>query len=94
MDRKQVKMTIAARRENQPETNASLLGEGVPSSVLPHCIVCGKVPANGIMGGIFVKRQFICDCCETKIVNLDREKQSEEQYLTIAGKLKKIWKLA
>ena len=63
-------------------------------SLLPHCIVCGEIPERGIMGGIFVQGQFLCDECEQNIVTLDGEALSNEEYLAVADKLKGLWKMA
>ena len=64
------------------------------SSLLPHCLVCGEIPERGIMGGIFVQGQFLCDACEQEIVALDGNVLSRDEYLAVADKLKGLWKMA
>lgn len=97
MDAKQAKVVLqktASKHKKALYVTENGQENLVESSVLPRCIICGKVPENGIMGGIFVKRHFICECCEKNIVALNRETQPEEQYFAIVGKLKQLWKLA
>ena len=65
-------------------------GQQGTASLLPHCMICGEIPENGIMGGIFVQRQFLCDDCEQAIVALDGDAVPYEEYLAMAEKLKKI----
>lgn len=60
------------------------------SSLLPHCIICGEIPERGIMDGIFVQGQFLCEGCEQSIVALDGDAVPHEEYLAVANKLKKI----
>ena len=90
MEQKQILNSVNSDRRNTKNTHNA-------ESLLPKCIICGEVPANGIMGGIFVKGQFLCDCCEQRIVSLDEQKQSPEtmeDYALITSKLKKLWKWA
>lgn len=92
MEREQGRFSQALGMEMWDDGEGAVCGEA--DSLLPHCVVCGKVPPKGIMGGIFVRRQFICDCCEKEIVALDRSVLPEEKYLAVAGKLKRLWRLA
>lgn len=36
--------------------------------LLPRCYMCNQVPENGIRGGIRIKRAFICNKCEEKLM--------------------------
>ena len=64
------------------------------ASLLPHCMVCGEIPEGGIMGGIFVRGQFLCDDCERQIVAMDGDALPQEEYQAVADKLKGLWKMA
>ncbi len=43
------------------------------SNLLPVCFCCGQTPPDGIMGGIFLRRRFLCRQCEEYIANLTVE---------------------
>ena len=36
--------------------------------LLPRCCICNEVPAEGICGGMKIKRNFLCQKCEEAIV--------------------------
>ena len=56
--------------------------------ILPVCIVCKKVPEEGIGDGIFIRRKFLCLDCEKDIAAL---KYGAEKYAKVAGSLRLIW---
>ncbi|MGE5416990.1 MAG: sigma factor G inhibitor Gin [Acidobacteriota bacterium] len=70
-------MDTYIKREPQP------VGE-----LLPRCWLCGKVPDRGIAGGYLVRSRFICEDCETDIVELTVE---NERYSSFVEKLKELW---
>lgn len=92
MERKQV---MAGMEENMPmgsvdkKRHSACCHQG-KASLLPHCIVCGEIPERGIMDGIFIQGQFLCESCEQDIVALDGDAMSSEEYLAVAKKIKKF----
>ena len=59
--------------------------------ILPVCIVCKKVPAGGIGGGIFIRRRFLCLDCEKEIAALCYD---GEKYAKMVGGMRLIWRKA
>ena len=59
--------------------------------ILPVCIVCKKVPADGIGGGIFIRKKFLCLDCEKEIAAL---RHDAEKYARVVGGLRLIWRKA
>lgn len=57
--------------------------------LLPRCYFCGEVPAEGIRGGIKVKKAFICMKCEKEIVLL---KVGAPGYQELMEKIKRVLK--
>jgi len=43
---------------------------GTKDNLLPKCILCNKVPENGIRDGFLLLNQFICSSCEDIILSL------------------------
>lgn len=56
--------------------------------LLPVCLVCGQVPANGIQDGVVVTGNFICLNCEKDLTSV---RQEDSKYLYYVAKLKKLW---
>ncbi len=83
---------LAVGKVNQRKCATHCHKEG--ATLLPHCIVCGEIPEGGIMGGIFLQGQFLCDDCERQIVALDGDRLPQEEYQAVADKLKGLWKMA
>lgn len=68
-------------REIDPSTSIS---KGV---LLPRCCFCGEVPAQGIRGGVIIKKAFICMSCEQDIINLE---VGSSNYRVVINKIKEI----
>lgn len=43
----------------------------VKGQVLPRCVLCEEVPVNGIAGGYLINGMFLCETCESAIVELE-----------------------
>jgi hypothetical protein len=57
--------------------------------LLPRCRVCNKVPAQGIHGGIRLRKAFICSKCEQEITCID---VGSAKYHILVEKIKIILK--
>ena len=57
--------------------------------LLPVCSICQQVPTAGIIGGMKIKRWFLCQSCEIEIVNLNLE---TAHYVEIMNKIKAVMK--
>lgn len=62
---------------------------GSGGKLLPVCSICQQVPTAGIRGGMKIKKSFICQSCETEIVNLT---VGSAHYAEILDKIKAIIK--
>ncbi|HHW62197.1 MAG TPA: hypothetical protein GX404_09860 [Syntrophomonadaceae bacterium] len=58
-----------------------------PNNLLPRCAICEDVPVKGIAGGMKIRRAFICNQCEQKIVTMDVESQ---EYHAMVSTIKNI----
>jgi len=56
--------------------------------LLPVCIICEQVPLEGIMGGLVITGNFICDDCQRELLSIACD---DEKYKVFQEKLKKIW---
>jgi|LSQX01.2.fsa_nt_gb hypothetical protein len=63
------------------------LTSGGGGNLLPRCYFCGEVPAQGIHGGVMIKKAFICSACEQDIVHLQ---VGSTDYRVVINKLKEI----
>lgn len=57
--------------------------------LLPRCAFCNQVPAEGIRGGIKLKRIFLCRQCEWSILTIQT---GTADYQQLMNKVKKIFK--
>jgi len=57
--------------------------------ILPRCGICNQVPEEGIRGGLIIKKAFICNKCQNKMINID---VGSPEYEVILNKIKKIFK--
>lgn len=67
--------------------NALPMAKERKGKILPNCYLCGEVPENGIMGGLKLKKAFICKKCEQEIVRLRIDSPLYEEF---KEKIKKI----
>lgn len=56
-------------------------------NLLPRCAICENVPAEGIAGGMKIRRAFICNQCEEKIVTMD---VGSQEYHAMVSTIKSI----
>jgi|CZCA01.1.fsa_nt_gi hypothetical protein len=56
--------------------------------LLPRCRLCEEVPPRGIRGGYLINGVFICNLCETMILELEA---GTEDYRELLGRIKKLW---
>lgn len=58
--------------------------------LLPRCSFCGNVPAEGIHGGLKLKRLFVCRECEREILTLE---VGTPAYDELMKKIKSLYRL-
>jgi len=49
--------------------------------LLPRCVLCEEVPSRGIVGGYLINGMFLCETCESAILNLNVGSSQYEFYL-------------
>ena len=59
----------------------------VAGQLLPRCALCEEVPPRGIAGGYLIKGMFLCETCESTILNL---KVGSHQYELYMERIKKL----
>ena len=57
--------------------------------LLPRCQICNQVPAQGIKGGIKIKRAFLCNKCEQELIHI---KVGSADYQIMVEKVKQLLK--
>ncbi len=60
---------------------------GVKGQLLPVCALCEEVPPRGIAGGYLIKGMFLCETCESAILDL---KVGSHQYEFYMERIKKL----
>ncbi|MGI6551060.1 MAG: sigma factor G inhibitor Gin [Syntrophomonadales bacterium] len=59
----------------------------VKGQLLPVCTLCEEVPSRGIAGGYLIKGMFLCETCESAILEL---KVGSNQYEYYMERIKKL----
>ena len=58
------------------------------SNLLPQCLICGQTPDQGIIGGVLIRKHFLCDACQERILETSIE---EPFYQQMKEGLKELW---
>lgn len=53
----------------------------VKGQLLPQCVLCEEVPLRGIAGGYLINGMFLCESCESAILNLEVGSSQYKYYL-------------
>ena len=57
-------------------------------NVLPVCIICRRVPVNGISGGLIIGKKLICYECENEIMSIPID---DVRYDIFRENIKMLW---
>ncbi len=45
-----------------------MAGLNPENNLLPQCLICGSTPETGICGGIRLRKHFLCNDCQVRIL--------------------------
>lgn len=63
--------------------------EAAKGVLLPRCILCERVPPEGIRGMVKIRKVFICTSCEQQLLHSD---VGSTYYRELLNKIKQILK--
>lgn len=53
----------------------------VKGQLLPRCVLCEEVPVNGIARGYLINGMFLCETCESTIIELEVGSSQYKHYV-------------
>jgi hypothetical protein len=71
------------------ERNATKIRDDGQAMLLPVCDFCNQVPEQGIKGVMRVGKAWLCQACESRIIQME---VGSPDYEVMLEKMKNIWK--
>ena len=65
-----------------------MAGLNQENNLFPRCLICGVTPETGIIGGVQLRKRFLCSECQERILNASIE---DPFYILMKEGLKELW---
>jgi hypothetical protein len=65
-----------------------MAGLNPENNLLPQCLICGTTPETGICGGIRLRKRFLCNDCQDRILAASID---DPFYTQMKEGLKDLW---